>query len=126
MKNQKTILLIDDDTRNTFALSSVLRSRGYHCIAMPGMAEALHMLNKENDVAVDLILMDMMMPGMDGYEAIPIIKSTGSTRHIPVIAVTARAMPGDREECLAVGADNYISKPVDIDILIALLEQYLS
>lgn len=113
----KRILVIDDDPRNIFALSAVLRSRGFDCIPAANASIGLMVIETEK---VDAVLMDMMMPDMDGYEAIPIFKSrlTG----IPVIAVTAQAMVGDREKCLAVGADGYVSKPVNIDLLMDLLK----
>lgn len=120
----KNILIIDDDARNTFALSAVLKSRGYACVVRSDMRDALELVNKANDVGV--ILMDMMMPEMDGYEAIPLLKSNDSLRHIPVIAVTAQAMTGDREKCLAAGADDYISKPVNVDHLQQILNRYMN
>lgn len=120
---QKTILIIDDDSRNTFALSAVLRSRGYVCFIAPGMTEAFKILKVNADI--NLILIDMMMPEMDGYEAIPKLKKDEEYKHIPVIAVTAQAMTGDKEKCLAAGADDYLSKPVDVDELINVLNKYL-
>ena len=69
--------------------------------------------------------LDMMMPGMDGYDAIPVLRSTEAYKHLPLIAVTAQAMPGDREKCIAAGADNYIAKPVDVDLLLKILDKYL-
>jgi CheY-like chemotaxis protein len=115
----RRILIIDDDPRNIFALSAMLRSRGFECIAASGAAEGLQIIDAQK---VDCVLIDMMMPEMDGYEAIPIYKSRISGK-IPVIAVTAQAMVGDREKCLAVGADNYISKPIDFDLLMDMLNQ---
>ena len=96
----KIVLIIDDDRRNTFSLSAVLLAA-----------------NRK----IDVILLDMMMPDMDGYEALEILKSNEQYRHVPVIAVTAQAMAGDREKCLAAGADDYLSKPVDVDILLERL-----
>ncbi len=120
----KTVLIIDDDSKNTFALSAVLRSRGYTCTSVANMVEAFSVL--ETDAAVGIILMDMMMPGMDGYEAIPNLKAMDKYAAIPIIAVTAQAMAGDRERCLATGADDYLSKPVDVDKLVEILKRYLS
>lgn len=122
MTTSKKILIIDDDARNIFALSAVLRARGYSCISASGMKEAFVILMREPD-AVDIILLDMMMPEMDGYEALSILKGNELYSHIPVIAVTAQAMVGDREKCLQAGADGYVSKPVNIDELLPLLEQ---
>jgi CheY-like chemotaxis protein len=117
---KKTILIIDDDPRNIFALSATLRAGGYDCISRAGAREALLLL--ESDAQVDAILIDMMMPEMDGYEAIPLIKDMPKRQGTPVISVTAQAMVGDREKCLNAGADDYISKPIDVDRLLQLLE----
>lgn len=117
--SKKKILIIDDDNRNIFALTATLRSKGFDCISRTGASEAIELLN--SDEPIDVVLLDMMMPGMDGYEALPIIKSIKKREHVPVISVTAQAMTGDKEKCLAAGADNYISKPVDVDKLMALL-----
>lgn len=118
----KSILLIDDDSRNIFALSAVLKAKGFVVVPAAGMHEAFVLL--QNHRAVGTILLDMMMPGMDGYEALRRLKADERLRHIPVIAVTAQAMAGDREKCLTAGADDYLSKPVDVDKLLALLTQY--
>jgi CheY-like chemotaxis protein len=117
------ILIIDDDTRNIFALKATLKVRNYDCISSSDMPEAVKML--ANGTAVDMILTDMMMPDMDGYEAISRIRSIRGLEKIPIIAVTAQAMPGDREKCIDAGADDYISKPIDVDRLLHLLEMYL-
>ena len=117
----KKILIIDDDSRNIFALKAILKAKGFETLSAGGMKEAFQLL--KTDKSIGTILMDMMMPDMDGYEAIPLIKSDEALKHIPVIAVTAQAMKGDREKCLAAGADNYISKPVDIDQLLVLLKE---
>lgn len=118
----KKILIIDDDSRNVFALSAVLRSRGYSYVAAITPQEGLEHLKA--DPAIAIILMDMMMPEMDGYSLLPLVRET-LDRHVPVIAVTAQAMTGDREKCLAAGADNYLSKPIDIDKLSAMLKEYM-
>lgn len=119
----KNILIIDDDHRNIFALSAVLKSKGFCCIAASGMKEAFALLAEH--VAVDAILIDMMMPDMDGYEAIPMLRNTAAYKAIPIVAVTAQAMKGDREKCLAVGADGYVSKPVNVDILLNVLKSFV-
>ncbi|HRE50472.1 MAG TPA: response regulator [Flavitalea sp.] len=117
----KKALIVDDDARNIFALKAVLKARGYHCLSASSMSEAFDMLLSADDVGV--VLMDMMMPEMDGYEGIAKIGEAGIK--VPVIAITAQAMPGDREKCLEAGAEDYISKPVDIDKLEPLLKAYL-
>ena len=119
----KSILIIDDDMRNTFALSAVLKTKGYKTFISSNMVEAFAILESEKEIGI--ILLDMMMPGMDGYDAIPVLRSTEAYKHLPLIAVTAQAMPGDREKCIAAGADNYIAKPVDVDLLLKILDKYL-
>jgi CheY-like chemotaxis protein len=116
---KKQILIIDDDPRNIFALSATLKAKGFESLSCGDAADAIALL--KTPAVVDAILIDMMMPGMDGYEAIPVIKGISSRVLTPVIAVTAQAMVGDREKCLAAGADAYISKPIDVDKLLALL-----
>ncbi len=119
--NKKTVLIIDDDARNIFALSAVLRAKSYDCLSCQGAAEALELL--QTDTPVDVVLIDMMMPDMDGYEAIPAIKKIQKREGMPVVAVTAQAMVGDREKCLESGADDYISKPIDVDRLMRVLQE---
>jgi len=118
-----TLLIIDDDSRNIFALSAVLRSKGYQTVSAPGMKEAFEIL--EDDAKIGIILLDMMMPDMDGYEALPLLKANEKWAHLPVVAVTAQAMAGDRERCLAAGADAYLPKPVDVDQLLDILKELL-
>lgn len=119
-KSSRLILIIDDDSRNIFALSAILRTRGFSVVSAAGVREAYTILARPEPI--DTILIDMMMPEMDGYEAIPHLKQDERYKHIPMIAVTAQAMVGDREKCLAAGADAYLSKPVDIDALLELLD----
>lgn len=121
---KKKILIVDDDHRNTFALSAVLKARGYQPLAVSNMKEAFTLLEQEGEVGV--ILMDMMMPDMDGYEAIPALRAMPAYRQLPIIAVTAQAMTGDREKCLAAGADDYVSKPVDVTVLVEKLNRYMN
>ena len=116
------ILIVDDDSRNVFALNAVLRTKGYKTLAAGSAAEALSMLDSHAEISI--ILMDMMMPEMDGYEAIATIRRRETRNKLPIIAVTAQAMVGDREKCLAAGADDYLSKPVNIDMLERLLRVY--
>ncbi len=120
--DKKRILIIDDDARNIFALAAVLRSRCYECLSCQSAAEALALL--QTDERIDFILMDMMMPEMDGYEAIPQIRKIPSRLLTPIVSVTAQAMVGDREKSLHAGADDYISKPVDIDRLLQVLNKF--
>jgi two-component system cell cycle response regulator DivK len=123
MENNKKVLIIDDDNRNIFALTAVLKSKGYHCLSAIGGEEGLQVLEEEKNIAV--VLMDMMMPGMDGYEAIAKMSEDPELKDIPVIAVTAQAMVGDRERCLEAGAVGYVSKPINIDSLTELLIKYI-
>ncbi|HEY9261806.1 response regulator [Chitinophaga sp.] len=121
---QKQVLIVDDDLRNIFALKAVLKSRGIPCLSTATSAEALQLLSADHHVGV--VLMDIMMPDMDGYEAISTLRAMPWNSQLPIIAVTAKAMVGDREKCLEAGADNYISKPIDVDELLLQLQQYLS
>ncbi len=117
--NRKKVLIIDDDARNIFALNATLKSKSFECISCLSAPEALHILKSQSNI--DIILIDMMMPDMDGYDAIPLIKKLPHYQNIPVIAVTAQAMTGDKEKCLQAGADDYISKPIDVDKLLHIL-----
>ena len=117
------ILIIDDDSRNIFALAAVLRAKGYSILTAGSVAEAMALLPQHPETG--LVLLDMMMPEMDGYEAIPIMKNNPALGHLPIIAVTAQAMSGDRERCLAAGADDYLAKPVDVPRLLQVLDRYL-
>jgi two-component system, cell cycle response regulator DivK len=121
---KKAILIIDDDARNIFALSLVLRSRGYSVVSASDAKTGI-MILKENNL-VGIALLDMMMPEMDGYQALHIIRNTEEIKDFPVIAVTAQAMKGDKERCLEAGATDYISKPIDMDELGAKLKQFLT
>lgn len=112
----KKILIVDDDPRNIFALKLTLKARGYAVESCTMAQEALEILKSHPQFSV--VLMDMMMPGIDGYEAVRMIRNTQEIKHIPVIAVTAQAMPEDRQKCLEAGADEYVSKPIDVDLLI--------
>lgn len=123
MNNEKEVLIIDDDSKNIFALSAVLKAKKYNCVSALNAIDGLTMLSSNQNIGV--VLMDMMMPEMDGYEAIGKMKSNHLLKKIPVIAITAQAMDGDREKCLEAGADGYISKPVDVDELLILLNQLI-
>lgn len=120
---ENKILIIDDDRRNIFALSAVLKAKGYQCLSATGAAEGLEILKGDEEIVV--VLMDMMMPDMDGYEAISKMKSSPELKEIPVIAVTAQAMLGDRERCLNAGAVGYVAKPINVEELVKLLNLYV-
>ena len=122
MSDRIKMLWVDDDSRNTFALAAILKVRGYACLTADSMDDAFAHLHDQDDIR--LILLDIMMPVMDGYEAIQVLKSDERFRHIPVIAVTAQAMKGDREKCLAAGADDYVAKPIDVDLLFDVISKH--
>ncbi len=119
----KTVLVADDDVRNIFSLTKSLETFGVNVISAMDGKEALQQLEKNE--SVDLVLMDMMMPEMDGYESTRRIRENAKYKTLPVIAVTAKAMTGDREKCINAGASDYITKPVDVDQLVSLLRVWL-
>ncbi|GHB87089.1 response regulator [Persicitalea jodogahamensis] len=119
----KTILVADDDVRNIFSLSKSLENYKMNVLSAVDGKDALSQLDKHK--SVDLVLMDMMMPEMDGYESTRRIRANPKYRKLPVIAITAKAMTGDREKCIQAGASDYITKPVDVDQLISLLRVWL-
>ena len=121
--SNKTVLIADDDVRNIFSLTKALEQHQMKVLAATDGREALQIL-KENP-SIDIVLMDMMMPEMDGYESTKQIRKIPAFKNLPVLAVTAKAMMGDREKCIAAGASDYISKPVDIDQLVSLLRVWL-
>jgi len=120
---EKKILIIDDDSRNIFALKAVLTAKKYTCLAANNAEEGLNLIKKNGDVG--LVLLDMMMPDMDGYQALAKMRGDQQLKDVPAIAVTAQAMLGDKERCLAAGAVGYISKPVNVEELIKLINKYL-
>jgi signal transduction histidine kinase/DNA-binding response OmpR family regulator/CHASE3 domain sensor protein len=119
----RKVLLADDDMRNIFALSAVLEEAGFTVVIATNGTEAIKNLEEHEDI--ELVLMDVMMPEMDGIEATRRIRENNKWASLPIIAVTAKAMRGDREECMAAGANDYISKPVDIDKLLSLIKVWL-
>ncbi|MFC5653218.1 response regulator [Paenibacillus solisilvae] len=119
----KPILIVDDDIRNVFALSSALEGYNMHIHFAENGRESLEMLEKHPDI--QLVLMDMMMPEMDGYEAMRRIRSIPKHEQLPIIAITAKAMKEDREKCIEAGASDYIAKPVNIDQLLSLMRVWL-
>ena len=114
------ILIADDDIRNIYVLSEALSSRGAEVITASNRKEAITLLDANDDT--DIILMDIMMPVMNGYEAAKSIKSNAKTKDIPIIAVTAKAMLEDRQKALDAGCDDYVSKPLKMDILIGIIK----
>ncbi|WP_265444282.1 response regulator [Acetivibrio straminisolvens] len=120
---EKTIMIVDDDHRNVFVLASALEDYGATIIAAENGKVALELLGSHK---VDLILMDIMMPVMDGYETIRAIRKDEKLKDIPIIAVTAKSLKADREKCIEAGADDYISKPVDYDVLIRLIKAWIA
>lgn len=121
--NNKTVLVADDDVRNIFSLTKTLELMKMNVITAIDGKEALQQLAKSPNI--DIVLMDMMMPEMDGYETIKTIRKNNQWRTLPIIAVTAKAMTGDREKCIQAGASDYITKPVDMDQLLSLLRVWL-
>jgi HAMP domain-containing protein/signal transduction histidine kinase/DNA-binding response OmpR family regulator len=119
----KTVLLVDDDARNIFALSSVLERRGMKVLTATTGNEALGLLADTSELAI--VLMDIMMPEMDGYQTIAKIRENPRYRRLPIIALTAKAMKGDREKCLEAGASDYLAKPVNTDQLLSALRIWL-
>ncbi len=120
----KTVLVVDDDMRNIFALSKTLRSRGLKVLMAQDGHKAIAQL--ESNPEIDLVLMDIMMPGMDGYETIRRIRERSAWQQLPIIAVTAKAMVGDREKCLEAGANDYCSKPIDVEQLAVQMQALLA
>jgi CheY-like chemotaxis protein len=119
----KKVLVVDDDVRNIFALSSVLERRGMSVLSAGTGNEAISILQSTPDLAI--VLMDIMMPEMDGYETMQVIRQNPSFRRLPIIALTAKAMKGDREKCLEAGASEYLAKPVNTEQLLSALRMWL-
>jgi len=119
----KKVLVVDDDVRNIFALSSVLERRGMTVLTAGTGREAITTLESTPDIAI--VLMDIMMPEMDGYETMQVIRQNVSLRRLPIIALTAKAMKGDREKCLEAGASEYLAKPVNTEQLLSALRMWL-
>ncbi|MFT5336966.1 MAG: signal transduction histidine kinase/CheY-like chemotaxis protein [Luteibaculaceae bacterium] len=120
----KTILIVDDDMRNLFALSKMLTNKGIKVIKSSSGQKALEEM--EANEAIDLVLMDIMMPEMDGYECMQRIRKLTSNNSVPMIALTAKAMEGDREKCIQAGANDYMSKPIEINRLFNLMRVWIT
>jgi CheY-like chemotaxis protein len=119
----KKVLIVDDDVRNVFALTSVLEANGMDVIFAENGRDGVETLQANPDV--DLVLMDIMMPEMDGYETMTAIRAIPQFTQLPIISLTAKAMKGDREKSIASGASDYITKPVDTDQLLSLMRVWL-
>ena len=119
----RKVLVVDDDVRNIFALSSVLERRGMTVLTAGTGREAIETIQSTPDLAI--VLMDIMMPEMDGYETMQVIRQNPSLRRLPIIALTAKAMKGDREKCLEAGASEYLAKPVNTEQLLSALRMWL-
>jgi CheY-like chemotaxis protein len=118
------ILIVDDDIRNIYSLTSVLESHGVEVLHAERGRDGILIL--QQTPGIDVALIDIMMPEMDGYETMQQIREDDSLANIPLISVTAKAMKGDRQKCLDAGASDYIAKPVDIDLLLALLRVWIA
>ena len=119
----RRLLLVDDDMRNLFALSKVLRSKGIDVVMAQDGQKALDTIDSDN--GIELVLMDIMMPVMDGYDTMRAIRARPAVAKVPIIALTAKAMRGDREKCLEAGANDYLSKPIDVDRLLSMIRVWL-
>jgi CheY-like chemotaxis protein len=120
----RKVLIIDDDIRNIFALTGALEMHGTTAIHAENGKDGIEMLKSNPDV--DLVLMDIMMPELDGYDTIRVIRGLEDYKHLPIIAITAKAMKGDREKCIEAGASDYIAKPVNMEQLLSLLRVWLA
>jgi CheY-like chemotaxis protein len=119
----KKVLIVDDDMRNLFALTTALERFDLNIITAESGKEAINILQKEGDI--DIVLMDIMMPEMDGYETMKRIRDDKKNRDMTIIAVTAKAMKGDRQKCIESGASDYITKPVNVEHLVSLMRVWL-
>lgn len=120
----KNILIVDDDMRNTFALSKAISSKGYNVMLASNGKKAIEQL--ESNPAIDCVLMDIMMPVMDGYEAIKIIREKQEFKNLPIIALTAKVMSGDDEKCKSLGASDFLSKPIDLNVLFTTIQKWIN
>jgi CheY-like chemotaxis protein len=123
MLRGRKILVVDDDARNIFALTSLLENQEMDVIAATNGRDAIRLVEETPDIS--LVLMDIMMPDMDGYETMRQVRLRPAFRNLPILALTAKAMKGDREKCLDAGASDYISKPVNTAQLLSLMRVWL-
>jgi CheY-like chemotaxis protein len=121
--NGKTVLLADDDMRNIYSLTTILENEGLSVICAYDGLEAIEKL-KQNQ-SIEIVLMDIMMPNMNGYEAMTEIRKNEKYKQLPIIAITAKAMQGDREKCIEAGASDYITKPVNIEQLVSVMKAWM-
>jgi len=119
----KNVLIVDDDVRNLFALTTAFEQHNIKTITAESGQEAIDILSENKNI--DMVLMDIMMPEMDGYETTQKIRREHKNSNLPIIAVTAKAMKGDREKCIEAGASDYVTKPVKIDQLLSLMRVWL-
>jgi hypothetical protein len=119
----KKALIVDDDIRNIYAMTSVIERHGMRVVAAESGRDAIAALH--GTPGIDIVLMDIMLPEMDGHETIRRIRGSAGFRNLPIIAVTAKAMKGDRERCIEAGASDYLAKPVDTEQLLSLLRLWL-
>lgn len=123
MFDRRTILLVDDDDRNIIATGALLKAHGASVVIAKDGIECLEKLKA--DLSIELVLLDMMMPVMDGYETLRKIRTDAHFRDLPVIALTAQAMLGDKKKCLEAGANEYCSKPIDIELFLGQIRKLL-
>jgi signal transduction histidine kinase/CheY-like chemotaxis protein len=119
----RTVLVVDDDVRNIFALTSVLENHHMHVLSATNGRQAIDLITSTPDLSI--VLMDIMMPEMDGYQTMDVVRSNPALRRLPIIALTAKAMKGDREKCIEAGASDYLAKPVNTEQLISALRMWL-
>jgi hypothetical protein len=119
----KTVLIVDDDPRNVYALTAILEHHKMQVLYAENGPEGIEIL--KSTPTIDLVLMDIMMPGMDGYETMRAIRQIDRFKSLPIIALTAKAMKGDREKCILASASDYIAKPVNTEQLLSLLRVWL-
>ena len=120
----RKVLIVDDDRRGIFAISRALEAKGMRVLSAHGGIEGVEILR--NNLDIDIILMDLRMPGQDGYQTIRVIRDMAPFADIPIIAVTASAMVGDREKSIEAGASDYVAKPVDMEQLLSVMEMWLA
>jgi len=123
MLHNRKVLVVDDDARNIFALTSLLERHEMEVVSATNGRQAIELIQNMPDV--DIVLMDIMMPEMDGYQTMREIRADARFRSLPMLALTAKAMKGDREKCLDAGASDYIAKPVNTDQLLSLMRVWL-